>query len=37
MSEAIFARVPPELNFPKEEREVLALWKEKRIFERSLE
>ncbi|WP_394820905.1 isoleucine--tRNA ligase [Pendulispora albinea] len=32
-----FEKVPQELNFPKEEREILALWKEKRIFERSLE
>jgi len=34
---AKFEKVPQELNFPREEREILALWKEKRIFERSLE
>src|SRR4051794_23937560 len=33
----VFAKVTPELNFPKEEREVLALWKERKIFARSLE
>jgi len=33
----MFEKVPQELNFPKEEREILKLWKEKRIFERSLE
>src|SRR5260370_37049830 len=32
-----FAKVDPELNFPKEEREILAIWKDKRIFERSME
>jgi isoleucyl-tRNA synthetase len=32
-----FAPVPTDLNFPKEERAILALWKEKRIFEKSLE
>ena len=34
---SIFTKVPNELNFPKEEREVLTLWKDKRIFERTLE
>jgi isoleucyl-tRNA synthetase len=32
-----FERVPTELNFPREEHSILALWKEKRIFEKSLE
>jgi isoleucyl-tRNA synthetase len=36
-STPLFDKVPSELDFPKEEREVLALWKERRIFERSLE
>jgi isoleucyl-tRNA synthetase len=36
-SASIFTKVPNELNFPKEEREILALWKEKRVFERTLE
>ncbi len=34
---ATFTKVSPELDFPKEERAILALWKEKRVFERSLE
>jgi len=34
---SVFAKVPSEMNFPKEEREILALWKEKRIFEKTLE
>jgi isoleucyl-tRNA synthetase len=33
----VFDKVPGDMNFPKEEREVLALWKEKKIFERTLE
>src|SRR5580765_4156739 len=33
----VFAKVPSEMDFPREERQVLALWKEKRIFERTLE
>jgi isoleucyl-tRNA synthetase len=33
---ATFVKVASELDFPGEEREVLALWKEKRIFEQSL-
>src|ERR1700739_1227275 len=37
MSTPVFDKVPAELNFPKEEREVLAFWKERRIFERTLE
>ena len=32
-----FKKVPTTLDFPKEEAEVLAFWKERRIFERSLE
>jgi isoleucyl-tRNA synthetase len=36
-AEARFKKVDPNLDFPKEEREILALWKEKRIFEKSLE
>ncbi len=32
-----FAPVPTALNCPEEERATLALWKEKRIFEKSLE
>ena len=34
---AHFARVPPELDFPKEEREILRFWKERGIFEKTLE
>jgi isoleucyl-tRNA synthetase len=37
MPASIFDRVPNELDFPKEERETLAFWKERRIFEQSLE
>jgi isoleucyl-tRNA synthetase len=33
---SVFKKVPPELDFPKEEREVLAFWEKERIFERSL-
>src|SRR4051812_45584578 len=32
----VFLKVAPELNFPKEEQEVLALWRERKIFARSL-
>jgi isoleucyl-tRNA synthetase len=32
-----FAPVPTELNFPAEEKEILRLWKERRVFEKSLE
>ncbi len=32
-----FARVPNELDFPKEEREILAFWKAEKIFDKSLE
>src|SRR5512143_2673916 len=31
-----FDKVSPELDFPKEERAILAFWKEARIFEQSL-
>jgi isoleucyl-tRNA synthetase len=31
-----FDKVRPELDFPREEREILAFWKEARIFEKSL-
>jgi isoleucyl-tRNA synthetase len=34
--EPLFARVPPELDFPKEEREILAFWKAHRIFDKTL-
>jgi isoleucyl-tRNA synthetase len=37
MPSAIFERVSTELDFPKEERETLAFWKEQRIFQKSLE
>src|SRR5258708_6483494 len=33
----VFERVSQELNFPEEEQAVLALWKEKRIFEKSMD
>jgi isoleucyl-tRNA synthetase len=33
----IFAKVPAELNFPAEEGEILRFWKERKIFEKSLE
>jgi isoleucyl-tRNA synthetase len=36
MAGPIFARVPPELDFPKEENEVLRFWKERGIFEKTL-
>jgi isoleucyl-tRNA synthetase len=31
-----FNRVPPELDFPKEEREILRFWKERDIFGKTL-
>jgi isoleucyl-tRNA synthetase len=34
---APFAKVPTELNFPREEAEILRFWKEQQIFEKSLE
>jgi isoleucyl-tRNA synthetase len=33
----VFDKVPAELDFPKEEKEILRFWKERRIFEKSLE
>jgi isoleucyl-tRNA synthetase len=35
-SPATFARVSQELDFPKEEREILRFWREHRIFEKTL-
>src|SRR4051812_46714405 len=37
MKKPLFDRVPTELDFPKEEREILSFWKEARIFEKSLD
>jgi isoleucyl-tRNA synthetase len=37
MSAPRFDRVNPELDFPKEERELLAFWRGARIFEKSLQ
>jgi isoleucyl-tRNA synthetase len=34
---ALFTAVPAELDFPADERRVLAFWKERRIFERTLQ
>jgi isoleucyl-tRNA synthetase len=36
MTGPLFAKISPELDFPKEERETLRFWKERRIFERTL-
>ncbi len=36
MVEPVFAKVPSELDFPKEEREILRFWKEHGIFEKTL-
>jgi isoleucyl-tRNA synthetase len=36
MPDPVFARVPPELDFPREEREILGFWKSQRIFEKTL-
>ena len=33
---ALFSKVPQELDFPAEEREILRLWRERRIFEQTL-
>lgn len=33
----VFAAIPPELDFPRYEREILELWRRERIFERSLD
>lgn len=37
MSSQLFDKVPSELDFPKEEREVLALWRDIEVFEKTLE
>ena len=37
MVSPVFSKVSSELHFPKEEQEVLALWRERRVFARSLE
>jgi len=37
MTEPLFTKVPTELDFPKEEREILALWRDIGVFEKSLE
>jgi isoleucyl-tRNA synthetase len=34
---ARFEKIPQELDFPEEEKAILALWRERRVFERSLE
>src|SRR5215831_17581752 len=34
---SLFEKVPTELDFPKEEKEILRFWKERRIFQKSLE
>src|SRR5664279_2743320 len=34
---ALFEKVSTELDFPKDEKAVLAFWKQSRIFEQSLE
>jgi isoleucyl-tRNA synthetase len=36
MTTARFKRVPPELDFPRDEAEVRAFWESSRIFEKSL-
>ena len=36
MAGPIFARVPPELDFPREEHETLRFWRAQRIFEKTL-
>ncbi|XXF80384.1 isoleucine--tRNA ligase [Myxococcaceae bacterium GXIMD 01537] len=33
----LFSTVPAEIDFPAEERRILAFWKDRRIFERTLE
>jgi isoleucyl-tRNA synthetase len=35
--EPLFSKVPQELDFPKEEREILRFWKERGIFEKTLQ
>src|SRR5580698_4476061 len=36
MAEPLFAKVPQELDFPREEREILRFWRSRRIFEKTL-
>src|SRR5262249_53836566 len=36
MAQPVFTKVSTELNFPKEEAEILRFWKERRIFEQTL-
>ncbi len=36
MAGPIFARVPPELDFPREEHEILRFWRANGIFEKTL-
>jgi len=36
MADPLFAKVPQELDFPREEREILRFWKERRIFDKAL-
>ena len=36
MAGPLFARVPPELDFPREEREILRFWKDAGVFEKTL-
>ena len=35
-AEPLFKKVPPDLDFPTEERATLAFWKERRIFDKTL-
>ncbi len=34
---SVFDKVPSEMNFPAEEKEILRFWRENRIFEKSIE
>jgi isoleucyl-tRNA synthetase len=34
---SVFDKVPTEMNFPAEEKEILSFWREHRIFEKSIE
>jgi isoleucyl-tRNA synthetase len=36
MADPLFKKVPSDLDFPRDEHEILALWKERNIFEQSL-
>jgi isoleucyl-tRNA synthetase len=36
MADPLFAKVSQELDFPREEREILRFWKERRIFDKAL-